>query len=617
MKMKAITFLFVFSLMNMLAFAQQLFTENFNYPNAQNLTSNNWTQLVAGSAINVTNPGLTYSGYVLSNIGNAVTLNSTGQAVYRDGLNNVSTGSVYTSCMINVSNAQAAGDYFFSILPQGSTSINTSFQRVFIKSASSGYYKLGISKLADAPVYGNDSFAIGTTVMVVMKYTFVPGANNDSCVLWGFNSGVPTTEPSSASAIANGSALPDAPALGRYVLRQGVSSNAPTMMIDGIRSGANWSDLNTSTTNLPPFVSSPTFTPTGPNTVTLSWTNPTTYNGSAMTTLVFVKAATAINKGTPNLSSNNYAANSNFSSAISAYQNDAGAVCVFKDTTSSIAISGLTQGTSYYALIYVVRTSDSAYSAAATTNGATPSTAPGALVSMAFTATGANTATISWTKPVGYANASNSIAIFVKPVSTITAGTPHASPVSLVANTNFSGNGTRYQNDTFAHCIYKGDTNFVNITGLPGGTTYYVLGYAINDPDSNYSISATTSGVTNLPTPTAVTGLTLTAAGTSNAVISWTRNVNYSNALFTTLVFVKQNAQVIQGTPNAGLSNYTANTIFTTGTPYQNDASAYCVYKGDTNSVLISGLTAGTNYAVLVYVVRDADSLYSQAAIAG
>ncbi len=612
--MKTIQFLLAFVLLSLVSRSQQLFTENFSYTSTQTLTSNNWTQLgtTATNPINVTSSGLSYGGYVLSNIGNAAALNSSGQIVYRDGLNNLSSGSVYTSFLINVSAAQISGDYFFSLLAQGSTSINTSFNRIFIKSASSGYYKLGISKLADAPVYGNDSFVIGTTVRIVTKYSFVSGSNNDSCVVWGFSSGIPSTEPSTSSAVANGSAFPDASTLGRYVLRQGTST--PTLVIDGIRSATNWIDLNTATNNLPPFVSAPTFGATSTNAATIGWTLPSSYNSTTMKTLVFIKPVSSISIGTPNISANYYLANTDFSLATSSYQNDANAKCVFNGDTNFVSVTGLNQGTNYFVLIYIVRNSDSVYSTPATINGATPSTAPGVLINLAFISTGQNSASINWVKPAGYNNLSNSMVIYVKPFSSITAGTPNANPSSITANSNFIGNGTRYQNDTFAHCVFKGDTNFVNITGLAASTTYYVLAYAINDADSNYSLPLTTNGTTNAPTPTAVTGLTFTASGSTTANISWVKNINYSNSLFTTIVFVKQSPPgITTGTPNANPNIYNANTLFPNGTSYQFDGLAHCVFKGDTNVVSITGLTAGTTYSVLVYVVRDSDSLYSTA----
>ena len=614
MKMKPINILLALILFCFESKSQQLLTENFSYTTGQAVTTNNWTQLGTSSSnpINVSNGGLTYTGYVLSTIGNAAILNSSGQTVYRDGLNNIINGSVYTSFMINVSNAQASGDYFFSLLAQGSTSINTSFERIYIKAASSGFYKIGISKLADAPVYGSDSFAIGSTIRVVTKYTFVAGANNDSCVLWGFSSGISSLEPVTASAIANGSAFPDATALGRYIMRQGTSTIAPTLIIDGIRSSTDWTNLNTAITNLPPFVSAPTISVTSTYTATIGWNAPSSYNSTSMKTLVFLKPISAITLGSPTLSPNSYTASSDLTLATSSYQNDAYAKCVFNGDSNFVSVSGLNQGTNYYALIYVVRLADSVYSAPSVTSGITPSTAPGTLTYMAFISTGQNTASVNWIKPNGYTNATNSMLVFIKPYSSIIAGSPSANPININANSTFTGNGSRYQNDTFAHCVFKGDTNFVNITGLNAATSYYVLAYAVNDIDSNYSAPAVASGTTNAPIPTAVTGLAFTANGTTSATISWTKNINYSNSLFTTLVFVKQGAAAITaGTPTLNSINYNANTTFPTGSVYQNDAAAYCVFKGDTNLVSISGLTAGTNYTVLVYVVRDLDSLYS------
>ena len=45
-------------------------------------------------------------------------------------------------------------------------------------------------------VYYNDNiYNINTTYLVVLKYSFISGADNDSAKMVVFNSGVPVTEP--------------------------------------------------------------------------------------------------------------------------------------------------------------------------------------------------------------------------------------------------------------------------------------------------------------------------------------------------------------------------------------------------------------------------------------
>lgn len=608
--MKTLPLIFAILFTQIFASAQQLFTENFSYTNSQALSSNNWTIASGSTSPIVTSSGLTYSGYVLSNIGNAAALNTSGQGVVRDGVTNINSGNIYTSFMINVSAASTSGDYFFSLLPQGAAGLNTSFGRVYAKLSSTGYYKLGIQKFNETVAYGNDSFAIGATILVVAKYKFAASSGNDSCMIYGFSSGVPSTEPTTPSAVTTSSIASPSSGFGRYALRFGTSS--PTLIIDGIRSGQTWADVNSPTTNPVQAVSSPTFTSNSGTIATITWNKPASFIGTTMTTLVFVKSASAITTGTPTNSLNSYTANPNFSTATSSFQNDANAKCVFKDTTNTITVSGLTQGTTYYASIYIVRNSDTVYSLPITVNGTMPVTSPNPITNITYTSTGQTTATINFTKPTGYNNATNTMVLFIKPSSSIIQGNPIADPNNFIANTNYTGISTKFENDTTAHCIFVGDTNFVSITGLSPATNYYILGYAINNPDSSYSTPTTGTGRTNSPNPQAVTTLTFTATGTTNANITWNKGSNYYNSLFTTLVFVKQSPpNITAGTPNRNPNTIADNIIFASGSSYQNDANAYCVFKGDTNTVSISGLTAGTNYSILVYVVRDIDSLYS------
>jgi len=611
MKTNKLLILFVFVTLSTFTFAQQLLTENFNYTNGQPLTSNNWVLASGGTSPNVSSPGLTYTGYVLSGQGNAALVNTVGQAVCTDGLSNINSGSLYTSFMLNVSSVTATGDYLFSLLPQGATGLGTSFGRVFAKAASTGYYKLGVAQFNSAVYNNNDSFAIGTTVLVVTKYKF-GGTGNDSCSVFGFSSGIPSTEPLTPGAINTNSIASPPTGLGRYVIR--MATNSPSYTIDGIRSGQTWTDLNTVASVPQSGVSSPSINALGSSYANITWTKPAGYLGTAMTTLVFLKAGSAITTGTPNAPASTYTANTNFLSATSTFQNDANAKCVYKDTNNAVTVSGLTQGQTYYALIYVLRNADTVYSSSVTVNNTIPVTAPGALTGMIFTATGQTTASISWTKPAGYNNANHSTVIFVKALSAVTQGTPVIATNKYLANSNFTLSTSTFQNDASAKCVFNGDTNFVNVTGLTSGTIYYVLAYAANDADSSYAAAATASGKTNSPAPQAVTAVTFTASGATTANITWNKGINYINSSFTTLVFVKQAAPVTAGTPTAGVTVYTDNASFGLGTPYQNDASAYCVYKGDTNVVSLTSLTASTNYAVLIYVVRDIDSLYTTGA---
>jgi hypothetical protein len=222
-----------------LSFSQLLYEENFNYSGP--LLSNGW-QL---SGTNVTNPeatvtpGLTFTNYP-SVTGNACALANTGQDVYATFTADSST-SVYLSFLVNVS-AVLTGDYFIAMsAPYSQTNY---YCRIFLKSATGGF-NVGVSKSnenAAGAMYGPTALALNTTYLIVAKYQFVPGDSNDVISVWTFANGtLPATEPSTGEVMNYSTNLKaDNGSIGIVTLRQGTSTSAPTLTIDGIRVQKSW-----------------------------------------------------------------------------------------------------------------------------------------------------------------------------------------------------------------------------------------------------------------------------------------------------------------------------------------------------------------------------------------
>jgi hypothetical protein len=231
--------------------AQTLLNEDFNYTVGDSVgtpsLSKGWGVIsgVYTNMFTVVSPGLTYTGYSGSGVGNATSLTTSGQDIYKDASASITSGSVYASLMLNVSAAQATGDYFFGMLPTSSTS--TFFARLFVKLSSTGYYRVGISKSSvgalEAATYSSDSFSFNNTYLAVIKYQYNTGTNDDSVKVYMLSSGVPALEPAvptvqNLGAIGAGNA--DATTLGRVFLRQGSASNAATLKVDGIKFSSSW-----------------------------------------------------------------------------------------------------------------------------------------------------------------------------------------------------------------------------------------------------------------------------------------------------------------------------------------------------------------------------------------
>lgn len=226
--------------------------ENFNYPDGDSLGAHGWVSF-SGGATNVltaTPPGLTFSGYPGSGVGNSVALAASGQDAYTPLSSIDSSGSFYAAAMITVTSAQA-GDYVMAFLPSTSTTFYSG--RLHVRANGSGI-DFGITRgaatdTALAGIWTTTPYALSTTYIVVLKYTFVSGTNNDEISLFVFNSALPTTEPTPTVGPISNYASGDANNLGRIALRQGTASRAPVMRIDGIRVTRSWGSIITSMAN--------------------------------------------------------------------------------------------------------------------------------------------------------------------------------------------------------------------------------------------------------------------------------------------------------------------------------------------------------------------------------
>jgi hypothetical protein len=227
--------------------AQAILTEDFNFSGT--LIANGWT-LIGTASVNpittVGSTGLIYPGSPASNIGNSASLLTSGEDNYKS-FTSQTTGAVYASFLINVSAAQASGDYFV-----GLSSSTTSYEyRLFAKSNGAGY-SFGVSKSNGTVQYDTALLSFGTTYLVVIKYAYSSGTTTDDTLsFWlnpalGGNEGTPTLS-------RTDTAKTDATTLGMFILRQGAAANSATLKVDGIRVGTSWTAV-TASAAIPPTV---------------------------------------------------------------------------------------------------------------------------------------------------------------------------------------------------------------------------------------------------------------------------------------------------------------------------------------------------------------------------
>lgn len=316
----------------------------------------------------------------------------------------------------------------------------------------------------------------------------------------------------------------------------------------------------------------------------VSWTNPGTVN----TILVFAKATTPITIGTPSANISTYStASADFSSPGTAYQNDASAFLVYSGTASSVSLTGLNANTTYHFLIF--NANGTSYSTAATTSGNTLA-APGNAGSFGANAITNNSLGLTWADPTTCFDE----VLIVGKTSSVSGAPTGGAAAYPTQNLDFVA-AIAPDFDAGAKVLYKGVNATPTIANLAGSTTYF---FKIFTRKTTTWSSGTEISATTLPSP--VTGPTFTSTTCVDlGTVSWT-NPSIVNTL---LVFAKAGSTPINaGTPTSNISTYvTASTNWASpGTAYQNDPSAFLIYKNTSGtSVNLTNLTPG-NYQFLI-----------------
>jgi hypothetical protein len=215
----------------------QLLEENFDYTSGTNLSSNGWN-ISSGAGTNpitIEPTSLTYFGYPSSGIGGSVVVDNNGEDVYKS-FTTQSSGTIYTSLLVNVTNAttSADGDYFYSL---GSSSAGTCAGRLFLRKSGS-YFAFGISKGTGTPSFTNYDYSFSTTYLVVIKYVINSGSANDDVALFILTGSIPSSEP--AATITHPTESSNDPGdISCVAFRQAITTNV--VAVDGIRVATSWS----------------------------------------------------------------------------------------------------------------------------------------------------------------------------------------------------------------------------------------------------------------------------------------------------------------------------------------------------------------------------------------
>ncbi len=229
--------------------------DNFDYTAGQALTANGWNAHSGGTTnpVTVSSEGLSWTGYIGSAVGNAALVTNTGQDVNKRFGADISSGTVYGSFLMKV-NAKTSLGYFFhfgfysNTTTPVLTTLSSSFRaRTYVNQGTDPVtqFKLGLAFNATATQGETADLNIGETYLVVVKYAFIDGENNDEVSLYVFPQGATiTSEPATpdlgpfTNTTTTATPTPDAPVLQNVVLRQYNATQNVT--VDGIYVRTVW-----------------------------------------------------------------------------------------------------------------------------------------------------------------------------------------------------------------------------------------------------------------------------------------------------------------------------------------------------------------------------------------
>jgi hypothetical protein len=239
--MKKITLLLSFIACVAFTQAQLVISDDFNYTIGTELKANGWVG--TGSTPSTTNPILvtastiSYSGYPGSGSGNEISLTTSGEDLNKS-FDAITSGTIYFSTLVNISAAQAAGDYFIHIgdAPTGSTFFGRTFAKLDAEKIAFGI----MNSSSGTVTYSQSVYELNTTYLIVVK---VDLATKEASLI--INPSL-TSEPTTGW-LSNNTGTSTLPAAGFKTIniRQGTAANAPTLKLDGIRVATSWAALFT------------------------------------------------------------------------------------------------------------------------------------------------------------------------------------------------------------------------------------------------------------------------------------------------------------------------------------------------------------------------------------
>jgi hypothetical protein len=312
-----------------------LLTDDFTGTVGAALTANGWT-LHSGTATPflISSPGLTYTSFLGTGIGNAASTGGTSDDVNK-AFASTNSGSLYLAFMYKPTSASTTTDYSVMFGATSGASVTSFYGKLYVQRDASNNLRFGITKqTVGSATYTGYTYSLNTTYLIIIRYDFVAGTANDAVKLF-VNPVLGSSEPSATVTGATDAAT-DPAQLTSIVLRQATTTAAA--VYDGFRVGTTWADVATSASISAPTTqaSSISFGSVGQTGLTANWSN-----GDGAKRVVIMNTSnsfTAPTDGTDPTANTVYGGS--------------GEQVVYNGTGTSVAITGLTASTTYHFRVY-------------------------------------------------------------------------------------------------------------------------------------------------------------------------------------------------------------------------------------------------------------------------
>ena len=208
-----------------------------------------WVEAASGTALTLVENSLVYDN--VEPTGGSVAFTNKGQDACH-AFDKITSGNVYVSALINLSDVAGTNTFLtFAAEKMASSDFRGKlFAQEIANDAGAKKFLLGVSRKNTAKAnisWGTTEYELNSTLLVVLKYTFNPGDNDDLVSLF-VNPDTQATEPTpNAISIDNGISDTDAAEISNICIYQPSgnfgSPTGPTGIIDAIRVSTTWEGL--------------------------------------------------------------------------------------------------------------------------------------------------------------------------------------------------------------------------------------------------------------------------------------------------------------------------------------------------------------------------------------